>query len=135
VCERPTEIASNGGSEAKRFVRARDPAEALIKTVSKVCGGHGAQGRWMTVRDANIDRLVKLGAAIDGAPLCVFVADPEMHYLAVNAHAYRRFVRRLGAGKFGSREFYGVIDDEWQKGAEGGRKDRPPPGTEGFSFR
>ena len=27
---------------------------------------------------------------------------------------YRRFVCQLGAGNFGSREFYGVIDDEWQ---------------------
>jgi antitoxin YobK len=30
---------------------------------------------------------------------------------------YRRFVRELGAGSFGSREFYGVIDDDWADSA------------------
>jgi PAS domain S-box-containing protein len=41
----------------------------------------------MVVREANIDRLVTLGAAIDAAPLCVFVADTDMRYVAVNAYA------------------------------------------------
>jgi PAS domain S-box-containing protein len=41
----------------------------------------------MAAPDASIDRLVALGAAIDAAPMCVFVADAEMRYVAVNAYA------------------------------------------------
>jgi PAS domain S-box-containing protein len=41
----------------------------------------------MAAPDANIDRLVALGAAIDAAPMCLFVADAEMRYIAVNAYA------------------------------------------------
>ena len=32
-------------------------------------------------------RAALLAAALDAAPVCVFVADREMRYLAVNAHA------------------------------------------------
>ena len=32
-------------------------------------------------------RTAVLGAAVDAAPVCVFVADQEMRYRAVNAHA------------------------------------------------
>ena len=34
-----------------------------------------------------VDRSTVLSAAIDAAPVCVFVADVEMRYLAVNAYA------------------------------------------------
>ena len=34
-----------------------------------------------------IDRVTMLGDAIDAAPVCVFVADAEMRYVAVNAYA------------------------------------------------
>jgi two-component system sensor histidine kinase/response regulator len=34
-----------------------------------------------------VDRTTILGAAIDAAPVCVFVADAEMRYVAVNAYA------------------------------------------------
>ena len=35
----------------------------------------------------NVDRRTALEAAIDAAPVCVFVADAEMRYIAVNAYA------------------------------------------------
>jgi PAS domain S-box-containing protein len=41
----------------------------------------------MSAPEAQIDRFVALGAAIDAAPVCVFVADAGMRYVAVNAYA------------------------------------------------
>jgi PAS domain S-box-containing protein len=35
----------------------------------------------------DIERAAILAAAIDGAPICVFVADRTMQYIAVNAYA------------------------------------------------
>ena len=36
---------------------------------------------------ANDSRAAVLSAAVDAAPVCVFVADSQMRYRAVNAHA------------------------------------------------
>lgn len=36
---------------------------------------------------AELDRVQLLAAAIDEAPVCVFIADSEMRYVAVNAYA------------------------------------------------
>jgi PAS domain S-box-containing protein len=35
----------------------------------------------------NLERAAILAAAVDDAPICVFVADVEMRYVAVNAYA------------------------------------------------
>ena len=34
-----------------------------------------------------MERAAILAAAVDEAPVCIFVADPEMRYVAVNAYA------------------------------------------------
>jgi two-component system sensor histidine kinase/response regulator len=36
---------------------------------------------------SNLERSAVLTAAVDAAPVCVFVADREMRYVAVNAYA------------------------------------------------
>ena len=41
----------------------------------------------MTQRGSKLDRVTVLATAIDNAPVCVFVADAEMRYVAVNAYA------------------------------------------------
>jgi len=41
----------------------------------------------MASRGSKLDRAGVLAAAIDDAPVCVFVADAEMRYVAVNAYA------------------------------------------------
>jgi PAS domain S-box-containing protein len=41
----------------------------------------------MPRRRPSNDRSAFLAAAMDGAPVCVFVADAEMRYVAVNAYA------------------------------------------------
>jgi PAS domain S-box-containing protein len=51
--------------------------------VAAACEQTGA----VTQHAARLDRAEVLAAAIDEAPVCVFVADEEMRYVAVNAYA------------------------------------------------
>lgn len=41
----------------------------------------------MSRTERSTDRLMTLGQALDSAPVCVFVADAEMRYVAVNGYA------------------------------------------------
>jgi PAS domain S-box-containing protein len=41
----------------------------------------------MAQRGSKLDRAAILAGAVDDAPVCVFVADAEMRYVAVNAYA------------------------------------------------
>jgi PAS domain S-box-containing protein len=41
----------------------------------------------MSGSERSADRLTLLGQAVEGAPVCVLVADAEMRYVAVNAYA------------------------------------------------